>query len=587
MNKKILFLVSIILVLSSCEDLLEPAVQNNRGLEAAREEPRFAHGLLINGYARIPTNGWSFSEMATDDAVSNNENHQFSTIATGQWASNNNPLNQWTNSRAAIQYLNLMLKEVDHAGFSENPAVHLMFKDRIKGETYGLRALFMYYLLQAHGGMAGGTLLGIPIVLEPEDIQSNFNQPRATFEACMQQLYADAAQAIELLPLDYANINNASSIPEQYLNEGADVDDYNRVFGNDARLLISERIVRAIRAQAALMAASPAFSSGNSTTWQDAANYAAEVIDLNGGVAGLAADGETWFANTAQINAVGGGVNPPEILWRTDIGGPSNNLEDQNYPPTLFGDGLVNPTQNLVDAFPMLNGYPVTDPASGYDPANPYANRDPRLRQSIVVNGSTAGPGNTVINTTVDGGTNDGLNKVETSTRTGYYLRKLLRQDVNLNPTSVNSQTHLKPRIRYTEIYLIYAEAANEAWGPVDAGGHAYSAYDVIRAIRQRAGIGLTNNDAYLESIKNDKDAMRALIRNERRLELSFEGFRFWDLRRWNGNLTETAQGVRIQSGVHEIIPVENRLYGNHMIYGPVPYSETLKFSALQQNNGW
>lgn len=587
MNKKILFLVSTILVLSGCDDLLEPAVQNNRGLEAAREEARFAHGLLINGYARIPTNGWSFSEMATDDAVSSNENHTFSMIATGQWASNNDPLNQWTNSRAAIQYLNLMLKEVDHAEFSENPAVDVMFKDRIKGETYGLRALFMYHLLQAHGGMAGGALLGIPIMLEPEDINSDFNQPRATFEACMQQLYDDVAKAVELLPLDYENIPDVSQIPEKYLSVGADLDDYNRVFGSDARLLVSERIVRAIRAQAALMAASPAFSSGNSTTWQDAANYAAEVIDLNGGVAGLADDGETWFANTAQINGLGSGVNPPEILWRTDIGGPSNFLEDQNYPPTLFGDGLVNPTQNLVDAFPMLNGYPITDPASGYDPANPYANRDPRLMQSVVVNGSTAGPGNTVINTAADGGTNDGLNKVETSTRTGYYLRKLLRQDVSLNPTSVNSQTHLKPRIRYTEIYLIYAEAANEAWGPVDAGGHGYSAYDVIRAIRQRAGIGVGNNDAYLESIQNDKDAMRTLIRNERRLELSFEGFRFWDLRRWNENLTETAQGVRIQGGIHDIIPVENRLYSSHMIYGPVPYSETLKFSALQQNNGW
>lgn len=586
-NKKILFLASIVLVLSACDDLLEPAVQNTRGLEAAREEARFAHGLLIAAYARIPTNGWTFSEMATDDAVSSNENHTFSMIATGQWASNNNPLNQWTNSKAAIQYLNLMLREVEQATFSETPVVDRMFKDRITGETYGLRALFMYHLLQAHGGMAGGELLGIPIMLEAEDINSDFNQPRATFEACMQQLYEDAAKAIELLSLDYENIPAASGIPEKYASEGADLDDYNRVFGGDARLLLSGRIVRAIRAQAALMAASPAFSSGNSTTWQNAADYAAEVIDLNGGVIGLAADGETWFANTGRINSVGGGVNPPEILWRTDIGGPSNNLEVQNYPPTLFGGGLVNPTQNLVDAFPMLNGYPISDPASGYDPANPYANRDPRLLQSVVVNGSTAGPGNAVINTAVDGGTNDGLNKVETSTRTGYYLRKLLRQDVNLNPTSVNSQTHLKPRIRYTEIYLIYAEAANEAWGPVDAGGHGYSAYDVIRAIRQRAEIGVTNNDAYLESIKNDKDAMRALIRNERRLELSFEGFRFWDLRRWNGNLTEVAQGVRIQGGVHEVIPVENRLYGSHMVYGPVPYSETLKFSALQQNNGW
>jgi hypothetical protein len=587
MKRKLLFFVSLVLVLTGCEDLFEPAIQNNRSLEDVQNEPRFAQGLLINGYARIPTNAWTFSEMATDDAVANNESNAYSAIATGQWAANNNPLNQWTNSKAAIQYLNLMLTEVDNVRYSENAAVNQMFKDRLKGESYGLRALFMYYLLQAHGGMAGNEILGVPIVLEPEDIKSDFNQPRATFEECMQQLYSDAAKAIDLLPLDYGNISNSELIPDRYLSLAPQTDDYNRVFGNNARLLVSARIVRAVKAQAALLAASPAFGDGNTTTWSTAADFAAEIIDMNGGVAGLASDGATWFANIAQINAVAGGVNPPEILWRIDLGSPSSTLESQNYPPTLFGSGLVNPTQNLVNAFPMANGYPITDPASGYDPMNPYANRDPRLRQHIVVNGSTAGPGNTIINTAVDGGTNDGLNKVETSTRTGYYLRKLLRQDVNMNPSSVNGQLHLKPRIRYTELYLIYAEAANEAWGPMGTGSHSYSAYDVIRAIRQRAGIGLTNGDAYLESVKNDQVAMRALIRNERRLELSFEGFRFWDLRRWKENLTETAQGVRIASGQQEVLAVENRLYDEHMIYGPVPYSEILKFGALRQNNGW
>lgn len=585
MNRKILFLIAACLVFSGCEDLLEPAVRNNRGIEGVGEEPRFAHGLLINGYARIPTNGWSFSEMATDDAVSNNETNAYSTIAVGQWASNNNPLSQWTNSRAAIQYLNLMLTEIDNAEFAEKSIVDVMFKDRIRGEAYGLRAMFMYYLLQAHGGIAGADLLGVPIVLEPEGMDSDFNQPRATFEACMQQLYSDIEKAIELLPTDYENIGDVGVIPSKYA--GAALDDYNRVFGSDARQLLSGRIARAIRAQAALMAASPAFSSGTTTDWEDVANYAAEVIDLNGGVAGLDANGHTWYANTGEIDELGGGANPDEILWRTDLGGTNATLEQQNYPPTLFGNGLVNPTQNLVDAFPMANGYPISDPLSGYDPANPYANRDPRLLQTVIANGSTAGPSNTVINTTADGNTNDGLNKDETSTRTGYYLRKLLRQDVNLNPNSVNGQLHIKPRIRYTEIYLIYAEAANEVWGPTGTGTHAYSAVDVIGAIRERAGVGSDNNDAYLTSIENDQEAMRALIRNERRLELSFEGFRFWDIRRWNQDLTEAAKGVQIQGGLHEMITVENRVYDSYMTYGPVPYIETLKFSALQQNNGW
>jgi hypothetical protein len=176
---------------------------------------------------------------------------------------------------------------------------------------------------------------------------------------------------------------------------------------------------------------------------------------------------------------------------------------------------------------------------------------------------------------------------VETSTRTGYYLRKLLRQDVNLNPSSANNQRHYKPHIRYTEIFLIYAEAANEAWGPAGTGGNSYSAYDVIKAIRKRAGVGTTNGDPYLEAAKGSKEAMRALIKNERRLELCFEGFRFWDLRRWKDNLTEGAKGVSIQAGNYNVISVEDRLFQNHMIYGPIPYSEVLKYSSLQQNKGW
>src|SRR5690606_37676523 len=173
---------------------------------------------------------------------------------------------------------------------------------------------------------------------------------------------------------------------------------------------------------------------------------------------------------------------------------------------------------------------------------------------------------------------------------TGYYLKKLLRQDVNANPSGPTDQYHYKPFIRYTEIFLGYAEAANEAWGPTGAGGNGYSAYDVVKAIRERAGVGLANNDAYLESIKNDKDAMRELIRNERRLELCFEGHRFWDLRRWKvplEKLNETAKGVRISGTTYEVIDVEHREYKEHMYYGPIPFGEVNKFSELVQKRGW
>jgi starch-binding outer membrane protein, SusD/RagB family len=588
MHKNILLLLVSAGLLTGCKDLLSPAEENNRALNPdiyLPNDARFPYGVLLNGYNRIPTNSWSFYDVATDDAVTNDQNNAFLKIANGQWTANNNPLSQWTNAYAAIQYLNITLGEVDKIKWADDEKVSGLFSMRVKGETYGLRALFMYHLLQAHAGVSESSLmLGVPVNLEVQGATDDFNKPRATFEECMKQIYSDLDKAEAMLPLDYEDVPDASAIPAKY--GAVSREQYNRAMGITFRGLFTARVAKAFRAKAALLAASPAFSGGTTTTWADAANFAAEVLKLKGGMGAMAANGVTWYANATEINGLAQGANPPEVIWRTNIS-DSRDLEQANYPPTLFGNGRINPTQNLVDAFPMANGYPISDPASGYDPAAPYNNRDPRLRQFILVNGGTAGPNATVINTTANGTTNDGLNKVGTSTRTGYYLRKLLRQEVNLNPSSANNQKHYRPHIRYTEIFLNYAEAANEAWGPLGAGTHSFSAYDVIKAIRMRAGVGTTNNDPYLEAAKGSQEQMRALIRNERRLELCFEDFRFWDLRRWKMNLTETAKGVSIQNGNHAVIEVEGRQFQSHMIYGPIPYSEILKFGSLEQNKGW
>lgn len=586
MNNFFLILITaFVLTFTSCDDLIEPNIANNRGLDAMYADPEFAAGVLLNGYTRIPTNSYSFNDVATDNAVTNNLQNNFRRAATGQWDSNFNPFDQWNNSKAAIQYLNIFIQEVDKVNWANDEVVRSLFARRLKGEAYGLRALYMYFLLQAHSGVTDNNqLLGVPILLQPETVASNFNIPRNTFQECLNQIYSDIELASQLLPLDY---ETAAAIPAGFPN--VDLSIYNRVFDNQARGRVSKRIVMFLKAQVALLAASPAYNLNNSqSAWATAASAAGELLTINGGIGGIDPNGLTWYRN-AEIETLGSGVNSREVVWRGDIAN-SNNLELEHFPPSLFGSGRLNPTQNLVDAFPASNGYPITNPLSNYNAANPYANRDARLNHYILLNGTTAGVANTVISTASNSTTIDGLNRVETSTRTGYYMKKLLRQDVNLNPQTRTQQRHYNARMRYTELYLIYAEAANEAWGPLATGNYGFSAYDVIKAIRKRAGI--TQPDNYLESIKSDKDAMRQLIRNERRLELCFEGFRFWDLRRWKENLTEPARGVNIQttsgSSTFTIIPeVEERSFTPDMIYGPIPYLETLKFNALIQNKGW
>ena len=235
----------------------------------------------------------------------------------------------------------------------------------------------------------------------------------------------------------------------------------------------------------------------------------------------------------------------------------------------------------------MANGYPIAEAGSGYSNTDPYTGRDPRFYEYILHNGSVYKE--TEIVTGSYGADDNALNRVSTSTRTGYYLRKLMRDDCSPNPTAMNAQKHYPVYIRYTELFLAYAEAANEAWGPQNAGSHGYSAYDVIKAIRKRAGI--TGNDPYLEACAGSKEKMRELIRNERRIEMCFENKRFWDLRRWKAPLNEAVKGMDVQlSGgtyTYKVIDVETRNYSDFMYYGPIPEGEVLRWSNLEQNAGW
>ena len=597
-----------LLTICSCDDMFEPADENNRQEDAMYEESKYAHGLQIYGYDRLPYitnvgNQYNWTDVATDDAVTNLKSSSYLTMTTGTWASDNNPMSKWDTCKDGIQYINLFLSKVDNVKWAPSSASkQQMFTDRLKGEAFGLRALLYMYLLQAHGGYADdGQLYGVPLLTEPEDGSSDYNQARATFADCVQQCFEDCDSAMALLPLDYADIDGNEQIPAKYLALGANYSNYNLVFGNKARNLLSGRIAEAIKAQVALLAASPAFREKSGVTPAVAATLCGNVLKRIGGVAGLDPTGHTWYKNTSKLEPSGGEM--AEILWREDRH-KNAEQERENFPPSLYGSGRINPSQNLVDAFPMRSGRPIADSKSGYDPTNPYAGRDPRLDTYIILNGTTFRKTEIVAGTYPNskGEVMDNLNNIGTSTRTGYYLKKLLREDVSPLSSSLIEQQHIYPRIRYTEIFLAYAEAANDAWGPKsDGGGFGFSAYDVIKAIRVRAGLGtdeygrqLEEGDAYLEECAADQTKMMNLIRNERRIELCFENKRFWDLRRWQMPIDESVKGIQIdrneETGAlsYTIINVEDRKFTSpYQWYGPIPKSEMLKWSNLMQNTGW
>lgn len=586
MIKKILYITLGALacgVLSGCDDVFTPAEENLSDISQMQTNPQFAHGFLLHIYRNVP-NYYDNSEYATDDAVTNEKNNAIGNLATGAWTSSNNPLSVWDRQLNNIQNLNMFLENEKMVTWADDPEAAELFRCRLTGEAHGLRALFMYYLLRNHAGYtADGELMGVIKLDSYLPSAAGLNLGRATFKECVDMILSDLDFAESHLPAEFENISPDSQVPAPFNEITTNVGVYNRVMGEYGRQMVNRTIARAIRSRVTLLAASPAFEASG-VTWGEAADAAASVLDQIGGVAGLDPKGITYYCNASELDNLSEGKSTKELIWR---GNTANNRDEENtnFPPSLYGNGRMNPTQNLVDAFPMANGFPISDERSEYDPANPYAGRDSRLSAYIIYNGATAGVNNTPIYTGSDATTADGLNKRETSTRTGYYMKKRLRMDVSSNPAAAQTKIHVTPRFRYTEIFLNYAEAANEAWGPKGTGTHSFSAYDVIKAIRSRAGI---TDVTYLDECAASKEKMRELIRNERRLELCFESFRFWDLRRWKANLNEPARGIDIKGTTYTLIPtVEERSFTDFMYYGPIPQKEVLKFSNLEQNRGW
>lgn len=566
MQLKLIFTSTLIVIaafLTSCKkDLLQPDNDNHSGEERLLTDAAFAEGLLLNAYASLP-NGYTLEEVASDDAVTNVDGNSYRRTATGEWSAIFNPFSVWSSAYQPIYYINHFLSindKVDYAWDdrgSPSDEREAAFRKRFKGEAVALRAWYNFELLKKHGGIgANGNPLGFVIMKEPSKKEGNANIPRSSYTECVQFILNDIETAISLLP-------------DVYANQGTDIV-YNAVFGSVNKNRVNGLFAKALKSRVTLYVASMPFNN-EQNKWATSATAAAELLRPIGGIAGLSSTGiNFWRAE-----------NDKEILFRRDFFN-ANSREQQNFPPSRFGRGETNPSQNLVDAFPMTNGYPISDIQSNYNPDNPYAGRDPRLKAYILYNGNELN--NVVVHTNVEDPLN-GLNQTVASTRTGYYLKKLLQPAVNLTPTVMSTQRQFYTLFRYTEIFLNYAEAANEAWGPdEDPMGYGFTASQIMGAIRKRAGIAQPDN--YLNSVTS-QSAMRDLIRNERRIELCFEGFRFWDMRRWDMDLSQPVKGMSIANGVSTVINVENRAYSPFMKYGPIPNIEILKSNALVQNTGW
>jgi len=577
-----LILLTFCLGLLSCEKFLEPQKESTVNEDYLLKNRIYAEGVLLRGYISIPDQYYFDTDIASDDAVSNDPTSSYRRMATGEWSANYDPISTWSDAYTQIYYMNKFLSLVNQVVWADDPRFekevndlkNSLYKKRLKGEAFALRAYHKYRLLQHHGGKnAAGQLLGFPIIDDVIYTTDNWKLPRNTFAECVTSIFKDLDSAISYLPATWTDLPTGGTNPVEngYINLVQGKKFENRINGNTAK---------ALKSRVALLAASPTFSASSGVTWAQAATISGNLLKELGSLYTKSSSvyNHTFYKETSN----------KEIIWNR-AQTSRRDWETNNFPPSLYGNGRVNPTQNLVDAFPMKNGgYPIGVSGSGYNENDPYIGRDNRFYEYIVYNNATLK--STKINT-YEGASPNGINYQSTSTRTGYYLKKLMLERVNLNPRSAVSVAHTRVFLRMTEVLLNYCEAANEAWGPTgDPTGLGFTAKDKIAECRTRAGI---NPDTYLESLATTTEAFRPLIQTERRISLCFEGFRFWDLRRWGDLATMKAQvkGAFITQvdGVdtsYVYKNIEERNYNDDAIFGPIPYNETLKY-GLEQNKGW
>ncbi|MGN8054973.1 RagB/SusD family nutrient uptake outer membrane protein [Pedobacter sp. 22163] len=484
--------------------------------------------LLPDWYNRIDG---SFLDAGTDDAVPSRIGTQAEFYRAGRISSTSLPDDVWSKNYMGIRRANLFLSKVDVV-----PTTAVL-KTQFKAEARFLRAYFYFELVKRWGGVP---LIGDKVFTINDDI----NIPRNTLDECYAYIVAEL-DAIKSSLLPYA------------ISDG----DWGRA-NIGAAMALKSRVL--------LYAASPLSNpTNNIQKWTLAAQAAADVKALG---YTLVTD---WIAN---FNAT---KNTEFIFIKQNA--LNTNIEINNGPiGYLQGVGLTSPSQNLVDAFLMLDGKAIFDAGSTYDPNNPYVNRDPRLTATIMHNGKNwlGRP----IETFEGGQDRPGGNR--TQTRTGYYLRKFMGKFET--STTYTNQAHHVILLRYAEILLNHAEALNES------GGAVTDIVNNLVLIRKRAGILPGSNNLYGLSLTLSKDELRKIIQNERRIELAFEEHRTWDLRRWKLAETELNKPVRgvqvIKNGTafsYTYFNVANAVFDTKMYWYPIPQAEILANNKMVQNPGW
>ena len=566
--KNIISLAVVMLALASCGDKMDYKEYSVFDEDYVKTTFARSAGLVTSVYNDLDYDFGNYSgallASATDESVYSHSGNAIEKFYDGGWsASNNNDASLWTKCWRGISYANLFLTEFKDQTF-EDYLTDLDYKaelhqyQNLQFEARFLRAYYYFLLVRSFGG--------VPLITTTMDATEINSQPRATSDEVFQFINSECKAIQDTIVKDYSDLG---AMQLKSKNETGRVNNL---------------CVLALKARASLYYASPLFNPNNDKErWHQAALDNLELINT------CRARGMKLSADYGALFQKDNWQNSEECILVRRIVSASNTFEKYNFPIGLENAGGGNcPTQNLVDAYEMTNGKAITDADSGYDPQNPYANRDSRLAMTVAVNGEQW-PNETL--ETFIGGAN--ALPITYATPTGYYLKKYVNKSLTIGALNATTERHHWVIFRLAEFYLNYAEAMLNYTGSgyETSSGLSMTAAAALNVVRARAK--QPNLAAGL-----DANQFKERLQNERFVELAFEGHRFYDLRRWKvagEQKYRTIKSMRITKnadGTFTYTPqsdTSTRSYWDDKMYlFPLAQSEILKSGgALDQNPGW
>lgn len=564
-----IYIISILVLcaFSACSDYLDRDSDTDTSLnyEDIFKDKHAAPGFINNAYNYLPVGfyrtGDALFASATDEAKHSEGGSLIQLFNNNAISTSTNPDDVWSSMYSGIRICNIFMKELnpDNGLIAKYNSIAQKDRDNYKGQALFLRAFFHFELLKRYQN-----IFCVNEVLDSFKEDAIYDIPQSKFADAVEFIVNDCDSAFKYLP---------STVAKETLGRPSKA----------APLALKSRLL--------LYAASSLNNPDNEKAkWTRAETAAKDLYDKASSYGvGLLNKGEYAKIFTTPYNS--------EIIFATKADA-TQAIEKNNFPISYQGKGLTNPTQDLVDSYVMASTS-YAEPLKDYDPANPYGTttrlREDRFYATILYNDATFK--GTKVETFVGG--KDGLYSTSTATKTGYYLRKYISQDIDLSKGDAIRRPWIL--FRYAEVILNYAEARNEV---LDSPADDKVIHDLLNLIRNRAGLRpFRSKSEYITS----KEEMRQYIRKERRVELAMEEHRFWDLRRWKDAdaLKAAVNGVKIEKvedGVdannapkykfsYEYFQVEKREFNSKFYWYPIPRVEILKYKNkgidIQQNPGW